>query len=79
MYFYVEMNTDIEMNNESIVMYFRYSVMQWCWEMDPEKRPSFSALVETISKTLEDKADYLKLGACSDHYDISSSGHAEEA
>ena len=33
--------------------------MRWCWEMDPDKRPSFSTLVQTISKILEDKAGYL--------------------
>ena len=57
-------------------MHFRYSIIQWCWEMDPEKRPSFSTLVESVSRTLEDKADYLDIGAFSDHYD-DSSGQAE--
>ena len=50
--------------------------MRWCWEMDPDKRPSFSTLVQTISKTLEDKAGYLHIGAFTD-YDATS-GHAEE-
>ena len=51
--------------------------MQLCWKMDPNKRPSFSLLVETISKTLAEKADYLTVEISLDHYD-SSSGHAEE-
>ena len=59
------------------VIHFRYSIMQLCWKMDPNKRPSFSLLVETISKTLAEKADYLTVEISLDHYD-SSSGHAEE-
>ena len=50
--------------------------MQWCWEMDPDKRPSFSTLVESISETLERMADYLDIGAFSDDYDATSE-HAE--
>ena len=36
--------------------------MLWCWEMEPEKRPSFSTLVCSISTSLETMADYLRLG-----------------
>ena len=38
-----------------------YSVMQNCWESDPEKRPQFSELVTTISRILEAAAGYLEL------------------
>ena len=34
--------------------------------MEPGKRPSFSALVQTLSKTLEEMADYLHVGAFTD-------------
>ena len=38
-------------------------MMLWCWEMEPDKRPSFSTLVQTLSKTLEKMAGYLPVGA----------------
>ena len=34
-----------------------------CWEMEPGKRSSFSALVKTLSTSLEEMADYLHVGA----------------
>ena len=40
--------------------------MQWCWKMEPGKRPSFSTLVKTISQSLEDQAEYLHVGAFTD-------------
>ena len=41
----------------------RYSMMMWCWEMKPDERPSFSILVQTLSKSLADMAGYLHVGA----------------
>ena len=38
-------------------------MMQWCWKMKPDKRPSFSTLVNTLSKSLEVQAGYLHVGA----------------
>ena len=38
-----------------------YSIMQNCWESEPEKRPQFCELVATISSVLESAAGYLEL------------------
>ena len=38
-------------------------MMQWCWKMKPDKRPSFTTLVNTLSESLEKQADYLHVGA----------------
>ena len=47
--------------------------MQWCWEMEPDKRPSFSTLVKTLSKSLEKQAGYLRVGAFTTGRDCNSS------
>ena len=41
-------------------------MMMWCWEMEQDKRPSFSTLVQTLTKSLEDMAGYLHVGAFTD-------------
>ena len=38
-------------------------MIQWCWKMEPDKRPSFSTLVNTLSESLEKQAGYLHVGA----------------
>ena len=43
----------------------RYSIMQSCWHENPAERPSFSELVNLISKALEPLADYLDITAFS--------------
>ena len=48
-------------------------MMQWCWEMEPDKRPSFSTLVKTLSKSLEKQAGYLRVGAFTTGRDHNSS------
>ena len=37
--------------------------MQQCWSMEPEHRPKFSELVESLSCSLEGMADYIHIGA----------------
>ena len=55
---------------------YRYSVMMGCWELEPDERPTFSTLVQTISMSLEDMADYLHITAFSDS---SQTGHCQVA
>ena len=38
-------------------------MMLQCWLLEPEKRPSFSQLVRTLSELLEYMADYVHIGA----------------
>ena len=38
---------------------YRYSIMLKCWNSDPKERPSFSALVNSISGFAEKTAGYL--------------------
>ena len=41
----------------------RYSFMYQCWSGEPEHRPSFTQLVESLSNSLEEMAGYLHIGA----------------
>ena len=41
----------------------RYSFMYQCWSGEPEHRPSFSQLVESLSSSLEEMAGYVHIGA----------------
>ena len=40
--------------------------MMGCWEMEPDKQSSFSTLVHTLTKSLENMAGYLHIGAFPD-------------
>ena len=40
----------------------RYSFMQQCWSLEPEHRPTFIQLVETLSNSLEGMAGYVHVG-----------------
>ena len=37
--------------------------MQWCWELEPQGRPSFSDLVSSLSQSLETMAGYMDVAA----------------
>ena len=38
-------------------------MMLWCCEMEADKRPSFSTLVQTLSNSLKKMAGYIPVGA----------------
>ena len=42
---------------------YRYSLTLSCWEIKPDKRPSFLALVNTISMSLQEISDYMQVNA----------------
>ena len=43
-------------------LYCSHDIMMNCWNELPEKRPSFSELVKTITTALEEITDYLDVG-----------------
>ena len=43
-------------------IFFSYSIMNQCWQLAPEERPTFKELHLTISAYIEQEACYLQLG-----------------
>ena len=41
----------------------RYSFMQQCWLLEPDSRPTFADVVDSLSDTLEGMADYVHISA----------------
>jgi len=54
-----------------------YNMMFYCWDKDPDERPSFSALVKDLEKLLTQGTDYIDLNLFPEHgyyNDVSLSG-----
>ncbi|XP_035207617.1 tyrosine kinase receptor Cad96Ca-like, partial [Stegodyphus dumicola] len=51
-----------------------YNIMFYCWDRDPNKRPSFTELVQLLDKLLISENDYIELDRFPDHsyYNITS-------
>ncbi len=52
----------------------RYETLLQCWRKDPEERPSFKDLVQSLSTMLEQIAGYMDLSILSHHRHTSVSG-----
>ena len=48
----------------------RYEVIQSCWDIDPQQRPTFSRLVITITSILDPLADYLDVSTFTEEQEI---------
>ena len=46
-------------NFNLLFVLFRYNVLLNCWELESDKRPSFSELVDSLSKLLQAMAGYM--------------------
>lgn len=44
-----------------------YNIMFYCWNTDPNERPSFSELVQVLDKLLISENDYIELDRFPDH------------
>ena len=44
-----------------------YNVMFYCWEKDPDQRPTFTELVELLEQLLTSENDYIQLEHFPDH------------
>jgi len=44
-----------------------YNIMYYCWDHDPNKRPTFTELVAMVDKILFSENDYIELDRFPDH------------
>jgi hypothetical protein len=44
-----------------------YNIMYYCWDTDPNKRPTFTELVDLLDKLLISENDYIELDRFPDH------------
>ena len=51
-----------------LLLVYRYAMMMRCWEEDPELRPGFSELVQSIGKDLQGMTDYIYTSAFNNQY-----------
>ena len=45
-----------------------YNVMFYCWEKDPNHRPTFGELVQLLEQLLMSETDYIELALLPDNY-----------
>lgn len=57
-----------------------YNIMYYCWDRDPNQRPSFSELVCLLDNILYSENDYIELDRFPDHayYNILKPGNSGE-
>jgi len=44
-----------------------YNIMYYCWDTDPNQRPTFTELVDLLDKLLISENDYIELDRFPDH------------
>ena len=57
-----------------------YNIMYYCWDRDPNERPSFSKLTHMLDQLLMSETDYIELDRFPDHayYNIISNLSGEK-
>ena len=58
-FFYTHTQLICVQSNPHIFLFLSYDMMMSCWRENPDNRPSFAELVETLTAVLKPLADYM--------------------
>ena len=54
-------------NNRDFLNLQLYNIMYYCWSKDPENRPSYGELIESLENLLMSEVEYIQLDRFPDH------------